>query len=96
MRPASTSCQHEQFAADVNVHRLDDPGKALVFFADITVRCHQCREPFRFLGVPAGLSFERPAVSVDGLTLSAPIEPELVPMLASRAVFQMPPELPTG
>ena len=40
------ACQHEQFSAEVNVHRLDDPGKPLAFFADITVRCCQCREPW--------------------------------------------------
>ena len=35
-------------------------------------------------------------VSVDGLQLSAPIEPELVRMLASHLRFTMPPEVPRG
>ena len=90
------SCQHEQFSADVSAHRIVDPDKPILFRADVKVRCVQCGEPFRFLGLDAGLNFERPTVSVDGLELNAPIEPEGVPMLANRAVFHMPPEIPEG
>ncbi len=87
-------CQHEGFHAEVRIARITDPGQPLRFMADITVRCAACREAFRFLGVDAGLSFERPMVSVDGLILTAPIEPERIPMLARRMRYEMPPEIP--
>ena len=86
------SCAHEQFRADVDVHLSEDVGR---FFADVRIRCVQCNEPFRFIGVPAGLSWEAPRVSIDGLELHAPIEPEFVKILHERATFQMPPEIPS-
>jgi len=82
-------CEHEDFEASVAVVRLQDTKR---FQADIRIVCSQCHEPFRFIGVPAGLSFERPAASIDGLELRAPIEPELVKLLQTKATFQMPPE----
>ena len=94
--PGVMVCQHEQFGATVNVNRITHEGEPLRFAADVKIRCNQCGEPFRFLGVDSGLSFERPMTSIDGLELRAPIEPELVPMLAARAVFHMPPEIPHG
>jgi hypothetical protein len=83
-------CPHESFQARVNVNRFEDTGR---FMAEITVNCTICGEPFRFLGVPAGMSFERPMVSIDGLELRAPIEPEIEARLMTTASFQMP-EIP--
>jgi hypothetical protein len=83
-------CAHEQFQANVKVARLEDTGK---FMAEITVRCTQCDEPFRFLGVPAGLSFDRPTASIDDLELHAPIEPEGEKRLHTRAIYQALPAL---
>ena len=80
-------CCHEQFRADVKVARLEDSGK---FMAEIQVRCVQCDEPFRFVGLRAGVSFERPMVSIDELELHAPIEPEGEKRLQASASFQMP------
>jgi hypothetical protein len=80
-------CAHEQFAAAVNVHRLLDSGK---FMAEVNVRCVDCDEPFRFIGLPAGINFEHPTVSIDGLTLHAPIEPEVEKRLMTAATFHMP------
>lgn len=81
------SCRHEDFRAEVKVTRLLDTG---AFMAEISVECSQCGEPFRFRGVDAGLNFERPAVSIDGLELNAPIEPEGVKALQSGATYTMP------
>ena len=86
--PDLRKCAHENFAARVEVSRLTDTG---CFAADVRIECSQCKEPFRFLGVPPGISFERPAVSIDGLELRAPIEPEGEKRLFSRATFEMPP-----
>ena len=90
------ACRHEQFAAQVNVGRIVHEDQPIRFIADITITCEQCREPFRFLGVESGLHFERPSVSIDGLELHAPIEPEVVKVFASRSRYTMPPEIPRG
>jgi hypothetical protein len=82
---------HKDFAAIVAVARLLDTGR---FSAEIRVKCVECDEPFRFLGVGAGLSPYVPLTSLDGLELRAPIEPQGTPQLASHARFEMPP-LPT-
>lgn len=80
-------CAHEEFHTDVKVTRLEDSGK---FIAEIQVKCLQCNEPFRFVGLPAGLAFDRPTVSIDELELHAPIEPEGEKRLQTSARFQMP------
>lgn len=81
------TCPHADFRANVAVSRLEDAGR---FVSDIRVQCAHCGEPFRFLGVPAGVSFEQPRVSIDALELRAPIEPEGTPQLLNLASFQMP------
>lgn len=78
-------CIHEDFLATVNVGRILDVGK---FVADIAISCKVCGEPFRFVGVAAGLSYDRPLVSIDGLELHAPIEPEIEKRLHDRATYQ--------
>lgn len=90
------ACQHEQFAAQVNVGRITSEDQPLRFVADVTITCVQCKEPFRFLGVESGLHFEKPTASIDGLELHAPIEPEIVKVLAPHSRYTMPPEIPRG
>lgn len=85
------NCAHKDFSAWVNVFRLEDTGR---FSADIRIKCSECDEPFRFLGVPGGLSPYEPRVSIDGLELRAPIEPQGTPTLLSHVSFVIPP-LPT-
>jgi hypothetical protein len=87
---APVECKHESFDAHVSVGRMEDTGR---FMADVKITCTECNEPFRFLGVPPGISWERPACSIDSLELHAPIEPEGEKQLFARATFQMPPEL---
>jgi hypothetical protein len=88
MPPHESQCQHQNFEALVRVNRLVDSGR---FSADISIRCAECREPFRFLGADAGLSPYQPMASVDGLELRAPIEPQGTPKIASGARFEMAP-----
>ena len=79
-------CTHEDFHARVAVGRILDVGK---FVADVTIKCADCGEPFRFVGVPAGISYDHPMISIDGLELHAPIEPEIEKRLMDRATFHM-------
>lgn len=62
-------CPHEHFDAHVKVGRLlrkEGDTHANRFCADITIKCLQCGEPFRFLGLPCGLDLEGASVSADG------------------------------
>lgn len=86
--PEQLACAHEDFGAEVRVGRMLDTGR---FIAEITISCSQCQLPFRFKGVQAGVAWERPTCSIEGLTLNAPIEPELVRVLQAGATFEMPP-----
>jgi len=77
------ACLHLDFEAFVEVARLideradddADTTQATAYSAEISVWCRACNEPFRWIGVPAGLSPARPMVSVDETTLRAPIRP---------------------
>ena len=71
------ACPHEQFAAEVGVNRLTatDDGPVTGYTADIRVMCADCGEPFRWVGVPAGVLPNRPACSVDETELHAPLRP---------------------
>lgn len=70
-------CPHENFDAIVAVNRITatDDGPVTAFNADIRVRCADCDEPFRWIGVPAGMSPALPMVSVDETELRAPLRP---------------------
>ena len=85
-----SDCKHEEFNANVAVNRMEDTG---AFVADIHIECRQCQEPFRFLGVRAGLNFHSPTVSIDEIELHVPIEPQGEPRLQATATFQMPERL---
>jgi hypothetical protein len=74
-------CPHENFAAEVDVVRIgqDDPGNDTGlpnhYMAEVRVRCTDCDERFRWIGVPAGVSPNQPMCSVDETELRAPIRP---------------------
>jgi hypothetical protein len=88
-RYAPADCPHEGFSAIVAVNRLTDSG---LFIADITIHCVQCEQPFRFIGgLPAGLRFDTPSVSIDETELHVPIEPEGEKRMRARASYHMPP-----
>lgn len=77
MSDPDRACPHEDFAAVVAVNRLSsvEGGPIDAYIADITVRCADCDEPFRWIGVPAGFSPAHPMVSVDETELHAPMRP---------------------
>ena len=66
-------CQHESFECDVTVNRIEDVRR---FMADVRVKCVQCGIPFRFIGLPAGMDYNSPCVSVDGCEGRFPIHPK--------------------
>ncbi len=68
-----SECEHKEFEASVTVNRLEDISG---FAADITIVCHECKIPFRFLGLPGGLHPDHPTVSVDGTEARLPIAPQ--------------------
>lgn len=47
----------------------------IAYSAEIKVNCAECREPFRWNGVLAGLSPAEPRCSVDETELRAPLRP---------------------
>lgn len=71
-------CPHTEFDAFVDVARItksDDDPTVIGYSADIKVNCHDCGEPFRWTGAPAGLSPAHPTCSVDETSLIAPLRP---------------------
>lgn len=71
-------CPHQHFASVVAVNRIqasDDDPTIVGFSADITVRCHDCGEPFRWTGLQCGVSPAKPMCSVDETTMRAPMRP---------------------
>lgn len=75
---ADLPCPHEDFEAAVEVSRLtrsDDDPTVIGYSADITVRCAQCGEKFRWTGLQAGLSPAHPMCSIDETVLLAPLRP---------------------
>lgn len=75
-----TECKHERFRCEASIARMSsvEGGPITGFGADVRVTCSDCDLPFRWMGLPAGMSFVRPMVSVDGLELRAPLEPAYV------------------
>ena len=67
------ACKHMNFAANVEVARLEDSGR---FMADITIKCSECGEPFQFVGLEAGLNLNGATVSIDGLEARMAILPK--------------------
>lgn len=70
-------CTHQNFDASVTVNRIENTGQ---FMAEVYIECHDCKEPFHFVGVDYGVSFQRPMINVLGTELSAPIMPGKIPV----------------
>lgn len=71
------ACPHLNFAAQVNVGRLQDGdgGPVTGYVADVHITCAECREQFVFIGLPGGYSPTEPMVSVDMTEARMPIRP---------------------
>lgn len=66
-------CEHFNFDASVRVARLEDIGR---FMAEVRIVCKDCGVPMQFMGLPTGLNFGGPTVSLDGLEANLAIYPE--------------------
>lgn len=87
-RPTPAHCEHHAFAVIARVNHMEDTGNIV---AEIQIRCTDCDESFRFLGVTdAGLLWDRPSVSMDELTLNVPIEPQGQVRLRQDARYVIP------
>lgn len=60
-------CDHENFAAEVDVNRLPqkEGGPVKRWCAEVRIKCADCELPFRFIGLPAGLDLNGAATSVN-------------------------------
>lgn len=56
-------CEHLNFAAEVDVNRLEDLQR---FVADVRIHCADCGVQMRFIGLPAGVDLNGASVSADG------------------------------
>jgi hypothetical protein len=70
-----TLCLHTNFAAAVEVTRLQDAGRPLQFMASVKVQCDSCKREFRFVGMRAGLALAGARCSADHLEARLAIEP---------------------
>lgn len=71
-RAAIIGCEHLNFTANVSVSRITD---SPVWYADLTVKCVQCRQEMQFIGFPMGLSPGEPMTNVSGTELRIPFRP---------------------
>ena len=83
-RERRANCKHENFRVDATVNRMEDSGS---FILDLRIHCVDCDLPFEWVGVPCGLSFYQPCVSVDNQELRAPITPKGISPLKGLAGF---------
>lgn len=72
------NCEHENFAAEVDVYRLPEKkgGPIKRYCADVRIKCAECGLPFRFIGLPAGLDLNGAATSIDATEARLAIAPK--------------------
>lgn len=72
------TCEHHNFAAEVDVNRLPEKegGPILRYSADVRIKCADCGLPFRFIGLPAGLDLNGAATSVNAEEARLAIAPK--------------------
>lgn len=89
------ACNHEHFMASVDVHRLTkgDNGPVTGYAADIHIHCAVCGQVFVFVCPDVGMLPDRPAVSVDGAELRAPIAPSDRPDMRAEGGFRVSPSM---
>lgn len=72
------SCDHPAFNARVDVLRMQESESAPVtgYLAEMRLTCAACSEAFAFPGLPIGMRADGPSVSLSGLVLRVPVQPE--------------------
>lgn len=72
-----SACEHEEFSAKVDVHRLTgSKSGAMQFQAEVHIECAKCGRRFHFLGLQPGIDLQGARVSIDGLEARLAICPE--------------------
>jgi hypothetical protein len=84
---AGTPCEHNYFAARVDVNRLEDCAR---FIACVRVHCAECSLEFSFTGLPHAISVERPCVNIDATEAMLPMEPGPQPIVSRTIPVEMP------
>lgn len=70
------------------VGEADPPvGMPKGYLAEVKVNCTECGLPFEFVGVDAGMLWDKPAASPDAQTLRAPMRPKGSKLLAAIPGF---------
>jgi hypothetical protein len=85
------TCDHPHFMTSVDVHRLtrEDGGPVYAFASEFHVNCAVCGLPFAFLCPDGGVLPDRPAISVEGTELRAPMVPADRPEMRSDVGFRV-------
>jgi hypothetical protein len=70
-----SKCAHETFNAFVDVNRITqvEGGPVVVYCADVRVNCRDCGQELEFVGLPNGMSFYRPTVSINSQEARLPM-----------------------
>ena len=70
-------CAHENFNCFCECNRIfkneSDPTDIVAYTLDVRVSCRDCGQEFAFFGVPNGMSFYRPTMSIDGKRICLPM-----------------------
>lgn len=71
-------CEHENFDSFVDIARMPEVegGPITRFSASVRIRCSDCNQYFRFIGLPAGLDLNGAAVSIDATEARLAIGPK--------------------
>lgn len=89
----SAPCEHKDLVCSSMINRIPaTDGGPMVFIAEISFSCADCKQPFHFSGVHQGFSFKRPLTSADGIELRAPIAPGPAPRYWIQT-FEVPVDL---
>ena len=84
-RAVRARCTHPELITGAVVTRIQEEGAEAPsdFRIQVDVHCAVCGERFAWRGVPGGFFADRPTVTIDGLSLWAP----LVPALQARSLL---------
>jgi hypothetical protein len=72
------ACDHENFRAQVNVHRMNDieGGPITGYMSEITISCAQCGIPFEFLGLEPGIDTHGARTCLEGIEARIALSPQ--------------------
>ena len=72
-RALAKDCMHPSHQITAQIDYMED---SKAWMAEMRVTCTACGTPFEFVGVSAGMRFDKPMCSVDAQELRIPIKPK--------------------